>query len=430
MKNMKKLWSVLLLVVLLAAMAPRARAENVGAFAVSERTVFTDMDRSWLQGYEPAVAWGWVSLVMPVCSEKAVGNIQAELLVENEAVSPFRPQSMGARTQRVQDGLWAVRFRLQLLAGYRNGDYPCLVRVTGGDAEGNALSADIPTVIHIRDGRQNTEAMLIAVANDETVLKVGEAGELSVRLSNPCLSVGFEELTLTVSDPAGDVLPAGMDTVTLPRLMPGEGVDLAFPVTVLPGAKVAPHSLRFDFRGRALDREVTLSVSCTVPVVQELRLEQGGLRMPESVVAGDSVTASLPLMNMGKGDIVNAMVTISLPGITERQSVLVGTIQPGETKQAQITLTAPKDALGESSGTVTISGEDNDGNSVSYELPVRLMVEEAVRTAALDTQGTAGQKAPAAVIALSVACAVLAAALIAQSILLRNKIHRLEEDRL
>jgi hypothetical protein len=57
-------------------------------------------------------------------------------------------------------------------------------------------------------------------------------------------------------------------------------------------------------------------------------------------------------------------------------------------------------------------------------------VEEAVKTDVLDTQGTAKQKTPVSVIVLSIVCAVLVAALIAQSILLRGKLHRLEEERL
>ena len=155
--------------------------------------------------------------------------------------------------------------------------------------------------------------------------------------------------------------------------------------------------------------------------------------MANSVVAGDSITASLPLMNMGKADIIKAMVTISLPGITERQSVLVGTIQPGETKQAQLTLSVPKTARGSFTGSVAVSGEDNDGNSVSFELPVSLTVEEPVRAAPLNTGSEpdeAEQKSPVSVIVLSIVCAVLAVALIVQGILLRGKIHRLEEDRL
>ena len=387
------------------------------------------MSRSYLQGYEPVVSWDRLTMVIPIRSEKAVGNIEAEMIAGNEEVSPFKPQSMSARTQRLEDGLWAVRFNLSLFSDRTNGDYPCIVRISGSDADSKELMTDLPMVIHIRDGKTNTEPAQISISENATSLSVGEDGVIAVKLTNASRSVGFENLSLTLSDPSGDILPKELDTVVLGDLMPGESLDLSFPVTVLSSA-VTPHSLHFDFSGQSLGQEAKLSVSYTIPVQQEIRLEQGGLRMAESVVAGDSITATLPLMNMGKADILNAMVTISLPGITERQSVLVGTIQPGETKQAQITLTAPKNALGESSGTLSVSGEDNDGNSVSFDLPVSLNVEEAVKTDVLDTQGTAKQKTPVSVIVLSIVCTVLVAALIAQSILLRGKLHRLEEDRL
>lgn len=427
---MKKFLSVLLLAVFLVAMIPDAWADNSDAFTIDERAVFNDMSRSYLQGYEASISWDRLTLVIPIRSETAVGDIRAELIVQNEELSPFKPQSMSAKTQRVEDGLWALRFNLALFSDRTNGDYPCTVRISGADTDDKELTTDFPMVIHIRDGQPNNEPAQLAISDKGSALNVGEDGALSLTITNSSQSVGFENLSLTISDPSGDILPKELDTVVLGDLMPGESLDLSFPVTVLSSAKVTPHSLRFDFSGQSLGQETKLSVSYTVPVRQEIRLEQGGLRMAESVVAGDSVTATLPLMNMGKADVVNAMVTISLPGITERQSVLVGTIQPGETKQAQLTLTAPKDALGESSGTLTVSGEDNDGNAVSFELPVSLTVEEAVKTDVLDTQTAAKQKTPASVIALAIVCAVLVAALIVQRILLRGKLHRLEEERL
>ena len=397
---MKKILIVLLAAVFLTALIPGAWADNTDAFTIDERAVLGDMSRSYLQGYEPVVSWDRLTMVIPIRSEKAVGSIQAELIVANEDISPFKPQSMSARTQRVEDGLWAVRFNLSLFSDRTNGDYPCTVRISGADA----------------DGKES--------------LNVGEDGVIAVKLWNASRSVGFENLSLALHDPSGDILPKELDTVVLGDWMPGESLALSFPVTVLSSAKVTPHSLRFDFSGQSLGQEAKLSVSYTVPVKQEIRLEQGGLRMAQSVVAGDSITATLPLMNMGKADILNAMVTISLPGMSLRQSVLVGTIQPGETRQAQLTITAPKGAIGSFDGTLTVSGEDNDGNSVSFDLPVGLNVEEAVKTDTLTSQGTAKQKTPVSVIVLSIACAVLVAALIAQSILLRGKLHKLEEERL
>ena len=154
---MKKILSILLLAVLIAAMIPSAWADNTDAFTIDERTVFNDMSRSYLQGYEPVVSWDRLTMVIPIRSEKAVSNIQAELIVANEDISPFKPQSMSARTQRLEDGLWAVRFNLSLFSDRTNGDYPCIVRISGSDADSKELMTDLPMVIHIRDGQTNTE---------------------------------------------------------------------------------------------------------------------------------------------------------------------------------------------------------------------------------------------------------------------------------
>ena len=75
-----------------------------------------------------------------------------------------------------------------------------------------------------------------------------------------------------------------------------------------------------------------------------------------------------------------------------------------------------------------VLGELMPGESLDLSFPVT--VEEAVKTDTLATQETSKQKTPASVIVLSIVCAMLAAALIAQSILLRGKLHKLEEERL
>ena len=225
-------------------------------------------------------------------------------------------------------------------------------------------------------------------------------------------------------------MPREADTVYLPALGPGEEYHLTFPVSVLPKASVAPHMMKFDFAWTANGKAVTQTASYNVPVRQEIRLEQGGLKMPSSVVAGDSVTLSLPLMNMGRADVVNVLATLSLPGITDRQSVLVGTIAPGETRQAQITLTPGKDLSGDYEGTLTVEGTDNDGNPTSFFLPISLTVEKPIKTTAIDIPNQEPVKPPILTYALGGGCGVLFLILIAQGILLRKKIHRLEEDKL
>ena len=242
---MKKILIVLLAAVFLTALIPGAWADNTDAFTIDERAVLGDMSRSYLQGYEPVVSWDRLTMVIPIRSEKAVGSIQAELIVANEDISPFKPQSMSARTQRVEDGLWAVRFNLSLFSDRTNGDYPCTVRISGADADGKELMTALPMVVHIRDGQPNTEPAQISISEDASSLNVGEDGVIAVKLWNASRSVGFENLSLALHDPSGDILPKELDTVVLGDWMPGESLALSFPVTVLSSAKVTPHSLGF-----------------------------------------------------------------------------------------------------------------------------------------------------------------------------------------
>ena len=162
-------------------------------------------------------------------------------------------------------------------------------------------------------------------------------------------------------------------------------------------------------------------------------MEQGGLKMAPAVTAGDSVSLSLPIMNMGKADIVNVLATVILPGVTERQSVLVGTIQPGETKQAQMVLSPAKDITGDFTGEMTVECTDQDGNPASFRVPVSLKVEAPVKA---DTGKTASgesvkKEIPAAVTwGLAGGCGLLLVLIMTQSLVLHRKIHRLEEDKL
>ncbi|MBR3017257.1 MAG: hypothetical protein IKH57_09300 [Clostridia bacterium] len=406
------------------------RAEESPAFAIDQRRVLQGMNRSWLQGYEPKISGNVLSLVLPLLSDQSDGTIQAELLMPDESISPFKPQTMSVKTQRSESGLYAVRLNLELYPDRENGDYACTIRVTGKTRQGIAMQTDFPYTLRIRDGAPNTEVKRVEISDMESDFTVGEDGMLRFTLLNPCRTVAFVQPVLHITDPSGDVIPREVDMTYLPDLAPGESVQVTFPVTVLAKASVARHSLKFDLTWTALGQTFTQTESYTLPVKQEIRLEQGGLKMASSVIAGDSVTLSLPLMNMGKADIINVLATVALPGVTDRQSVLVGTIAPGETRQAQITLTPGKDLSGDYEGTLTVEGTDNDGNPASFSLPISLTVEKPIKTTAIDTPTQEAEKPPILTYGLAGGCGLLFLILIVQSILLRKKIHRLEEDKL
>ena len=429
MKTIYKI-AVLLTALLLIPIFP-VYAEESPAFTIDQRRVLQGMNRSWLQGYEPKISSNVLSLVVPILSDQAEGTIQTELLIPDEEISPFKPQTMSIKTQRAESGLYAVRLNLELYADRENGDYPCVIRITGQAKSGKILRTDIPYTLHIRDGAPTRETLRMAITDIEADLNVGEDGFIRFTLQNPCRTVTCEQPILHITDPAGDVIPREVDVQYPPDLAPGESVTVEYPVAVLAKASVARHSFKFDLTWMALGQTVNQAETYTLPVKQEIRLEQGGLKMASSVIAGDSVTLSLPLMNMGKADVINVLATVALPGITDRQSVLVGAIAPGETRQAQMTLTPDKRLSGDFAGTLTVEGTDNDGNPVSFSLPVHLNVEKPPAPLAADESAEQKKEKPSLLVySLGGGCAFLLLLLLLQGSLLRKKIHRLEEDKL
>lgn len=423
----KAFTAVLLTALFLVPIWTGAAGED--AFTLDLTRVLPGMNRSWLQGYEPSVSQDRLTLLLPILSSQASGPIETALIVADEAHSPFKPQTMSVRTQPSEDGVYAVRLPLSLYADRTNGDYACVLRISGSTESGEALVTELPYTLRIRDGQPNREPLRMQITDVLTDLKVGEDGWVRMTLTNPCRTVTFEQPVLRLSDERCEILPQGADVVYLDDLSPGGQQTVTFPMTVTPGATVSHHSLQLSLSWQALGQTVTQTECHTVSVTQEPRLEQGGLRMADSVVAGDSLTLTLPLMNLGRAELTNVLASVSLPGITEKQSVLVGTIAPGETRNAQLTLTPGRHLSGDFTGTLTVEATDALGSPTALTLPVALTVEPPPVTAALDAPAPAEE--PSYLTGgLLAGCALLLVLCVAQGVVLRRRIRRLEEERL
>ena len=425
-----KFFLAVLLTALFLAPFFHGSAEEPAPFVLDEGRVLPGMSRSWLQGYEPSIEGNRLTLVLPILSEKAMDAVRVELLVQDESVSPFRPQSMAVTARRNREGVYAARLTLALHADRRNGDYGCTLRITGETASGETLRTDIPYTLRIRDGLSGAEMPRVRICGVLSNLKAGEDSRISLTLVNPCRTVTLERPVLRIRDESGEILPQDADVLYLDDLAPGESRTVSFPVAVKPNAAVSRHVVQITVDWVSLGQAFTQTEGHTVPVTQEMRLEQGGVRMPGVVVAGDSLTIALPLMNMGRADLVNVLATAVLPGVTDGQSVLVGTIAPGETKQAQLTLTPGRDAVGDCSGTLSVEAEDHDGNTASLFLPINLTVEPPAVMDDTETSLRQEDEDFWLIYGLGGGCVLLMMLCVIQGTVLRRKARRMEEDRL
>ena len=408
---MRKLICTLLAVLLLAA--------QVCAAEVDQYAAISGMGKSWYQGYTPTVKSNTMTICLPIKTELE-GPITASIALADPHVYLLVSQPK-AVTVTEKDGIFPVKLTISLQKDRRNGDYPAIVTLKSGDK-----TETIPYTIRIRDGRGSHEALSPVISDVTGNLDVGAAGSVSMTITNPTSTLSLTDGVLTITDPAGEVLMTGSDRFPVPEVLPGESVTVSVPMTVLGNASIRVHTLNIKLSYQVCGTEKTWEEVFTVPVTQAIRLEHGDAQLPPAI-AGELGNLTLPLMNLGKGELSNILVKLETPAANV-QSVLVGSIAPGETKQAQLTFTPFEDKVGTHSGTVTISCEDAYGNTYEETMQVSLTVDEPLPE--LTEEIPEKEKTSPVTTFLGILSFLLIAGLIAQHLILSGKIHKLEEERL
>lgn len=421
---MKKYICIVLTLLLVLFLGVTVHAEE---FTIDEHAEIDGMSRTWYQGYEPSISYHTLTIHLPIKAESCVGDITVSIALDDPHVFLLTSQPKTV-TVSLRNGLYPVRLSLSLERHRQNGDYPATITVSGKTESGKEITETIPYIIRIRDGYSNHETMEPVISDVIGDLNVCSEGSLKLTINNPTTTQSIMDGELTVTDSSGEILMTGSNRVRISEILPGRSETVTIPMTVSGNASIRAHTLEVKFTYTALDQETEWTESFTVPVTQAIRLEQGGVSMP-AAIAGELGNMSIPLMNMGKGELQNVLVKLSMDGVLDEQSVLVGAMAPGETKQAKLTFMPMLDSVGTHSGTVTITCEDAYGNAFSQTLDVTLTVEEPIPDV-VPQQEEKEQKLSAGTIVLIVLCVSLTIGLVVQGTILTKKIHHLEEERL
>lgn len=412
---MRRLFCLLFTGLLAAALWVGASAEEIDQYAVID-----GMGRSWYQGYTPSTQSNTMTLYLPLRGEGEEITVSIALDDPNVFLLSGEPKTV---TVSAKDGIYPVKLSIPLEARRRNGDYPATITVTHGDGK----VSEIPYVIRIRNGYGSHEALNPVLTGVTGALDVGSDGTLTVTMENPTTTLSATDGVLTVKDDTGEVLMSGIHEIEVPEILPGQEVAVTVPMTVKASAAISAHPLEITLRCKVLGKESTFTYRYTFPVTQEIRLEQGSVQLP-TAVAGELGSMTLPLMNMGKGELRNVLVTLGTEGV--ETSVLVGTIAPGETKQAKLTFTPGEGDAGSHQGTVTITCEDVYGNVETKTIDVTVEVDPPLPVEPLSQEAEEQETVRPWTVVLIVLCVLLGTGLIAQGLILTGKLHKLEEERL
>lgn len=420
---MKRLICFLLTLLLVLSLSVTAFAAE---FEIDQHATIDGMTRSWYQGYEPTISYHTMTLCLPIRAESYEGDITVSIALDDTNVFLLTSEPKEV-TVSPKDGIYPVKLSLALERYRQNGDFPATITIKGTDGAGKEIVETIPYVIRIRDSYGSHETMEPEISDVVGDLNVGSDGSLSLTITNPTTTQSIMDGVITVTDSSGEILMSGSNRVCIAEILPGKSETVTIPMTVKGSAAISQHTLEVKFNYKVLGQDAEWKETFTVPVTQAIRLEQGGVQLPIAI-AGELGNMTLPLMNMGKGELQNVLVKLEVDGVLDAQSVLVGNMAAGETKQAKLTFTPKLDSVGTHSGTVIITCEDVYGNAFTQTLDVTLTVDEPIPEA--DIQEEEKEKVSVGTIVLIVLCAAMAAGLIAQGTILTKKLHKLEEERL
>ena len=421
---MKRLISILLTMLLVLSMGVTAFAAE---FDIDQHSTMDGMSRSWYQGYSPTIKNHTMTLCLPIRAESCSGDITVSIALDDPNVFLLTADPKEV-TVSPRDGIYPVKLTLALERYRRNGDFPATITIKGSDEAGKEILETIPYVIRIRDGYGSHETMEPVISDVVGNLYVGTEGSLSLTISNSTTTQSIMDGVITVTDSTGEILMSGSNRLSVPEILPGKFETVTIPMTVKGNASISQHTLEVKFSYKVLGKDAEWKETFTVPVTQSIRLEQGGVQLP-TAIAGELGNMTLPLMNMGKGELQNVLVKLEMDGVLEAQSVLVGTMAAGETKQAKLTFTPKLDSVGTHSGTVTITCEDAYGNAFTQTLDVTLTVDEPIPEVELQQEEEKEKMSPVTIV-LIILCVALVAGLVVQGTILTKKIHILEEERL
>jgi hypothetical protein len=261
-------------------------------------------------------------------------------------------------------------------------------------------------------------------------LNAGADSEIRFQIYNASTNHTMKNICVKMQDASGDILPLQTDTVQAGQLDAGESIACAIPVTIAQKAAAQLHTVELTVQYTCGGGKAGSStVKHTVEVRQPVRLNYTEAALPVRVTQGDVPSFSMTLMNMGKSTISNALLTFSVPGLSNGGSVLLGTIAPGESKAVSTNFRVDGTTLGDVSGTLTISYDDAYGEAHEIKLPLNTVIEKKAAQAYAVMADKEKEKQYPLWIPYS-ACAALILMLILQRIWLLRKIRILEERHL
>lgn len=213
----------------------------------------------------------------------------------------------------------------------------------------------------------------------EKSLTPEKSATLSVTFKNYSSTKALYNIKFSLSDPSGEILTTGMPTKYVKSISAGGVYTWKIELTATNSAFIGQHDLQItaEYEDKNFG-SYSSSDTVRVDVRQSVKLKYSGASLPKKVIQGDTQTVTVELMNTGKSTIYNCTLDFDIEGMQTGGSVFVGNIEPATNAQGSANLRVDSDALGEVTGKITITYEDDYGKEYKKTADVSTVIEEKV----------------------------------------------------
>lgn len=395
--------------VVLQTETPETPAPVPGAaLRIDSQNRYSGMERTYAEGYAPTVSGTTATIVLPLlCSGKLAGDsLIATPNLGSTSDSPFGfgnyQKVVPLSTQTVNDNqakveAYYIRFDLGLTEGRVNGVYPVVIDVQAFDTGGGEIREQYTTYVTITDGRSAPSQssggsgptaskpvlMVTDCALSANTLREGDTVHVDVAVQNVGRRTAHNIRATIISDDPNILLLNTFSAQYARELKSGKDAAFAFDLQVMPRALGGMHTLSIQLGYEGSDNSAyTETAVFRVMVEQVSALTYDELRLPESVVSGESFSVPVSAYNPGQSAIYNVKFSLDVDGLIAASAYL-GNLEPQASADKMVevfaTTLSGAEKYGTAHGIARITYEDALGQQHEEYMDLSIELQEPVK---------------------------------------------------
>ena len=218
--------------------------------------------------------------------------------------------------------------------------------------------------------------MVTAVLSDPADLEAGMEATLTITIKNTNGRRYVKNAIFSFSEASDEIIPIGQDSIFVAKIDKGAEFEWSLQGQVLPTTRSGIHTAIIEMSYEdSTHFSHHMSSKIYLEVRQPVRLSFDEPKFPTRVMQGDTQSFSLTLMNLGKSEIYNALLSFDIEGLANGGSVLIGTLEPGSFESGTTNFRVDSDITGPVEGLITLTYEDDFGEIYQTTIPLKTTIE-------------------------------------------------------